>query len=121
MNGERLFEFETNLTFSLAFQPERAIFSLHIGLRSRLRLRGTTSQLDGNGRTAMALAAARVERTRPARDVDDLGLVLRARAGDKHALDQMIRRYAGFVRLKASSYFIAGGDSGDLRQEALRG
>jgi RNA polymerase sporulation-specific sigma factor len=64
----------------------------------------------------MALAAARVERTRPARDVDDLGLVLRARAGDKHALDQMIRRYAGFVRLKASSYFIAGGDSDDLIQ-----
>ena len=69
----------------------------------------------------MALAAARVERTRPARDVDDLGLVLRARAGDTHALDQMIRRYAGFVRLKASSYFIAGGDSDDLIQEGLVG
>ena len=69
----------------------------------------------------MALAAARVERQRPARDVEDLGLVLRARAGDTHALDQMIRRYAGFVRLKASSYFIAGGDSDDLIQEGLVG
>jgi RNA polymerase sporulation-specific sigma factor len=69
----------------------------------------------------MALAAARVERQRPARDVDDLGLVLRARAGDKYALDLMIRRYAGFVRLKASSYFIAGGDADDLIQEGLVG
>ena len=69
----------------------------------------------------MALAAARVERQRPQRDIDDLGLVLRARAGDKHALDQMIRRYAGFVRLKASSYFIAGGDADDLIQEGLVG
>jgi RNA polymerase sporulation-specific sigma factor len=33
----------------------------------------------------------------------------------------MIRRYAGFVRLKASSYFIAGGDSDDLIQEGLVG
>ena len=85
-------------------------------------MRGNDAQLDANlGEVAMALAAARVDRTRPARDVDDLGLVLRARAGDTHALDQMIRRYAGFVRLKASSYFIAGGDSGDLIQEGLVG
>jgi RNA polymerase sporulation-specific sigma factor len=33
----------------------------------------------------------------------------------------MIRRYAGFVRLKASSYFIAGGDADDLIQEGLVG
>ena len=33
------------------------------------------------------------------------------------ALDALIRRYTGFVRLKASSYFLAGGDSDDLIQE----
>jgi RNA polymerase sporulation-specific sigma factor len=48
-------------------------------------------------------------------------LVLRARNGDEVALDQLIRRYTGFVRLKASSYFLAGGDSEDLIQEGLIG
>jgi RNA polymerase sporulation-specific sigma factor len=33
----------------------------------------------------------------------------------------MIRRYTGFVRMKASSYFLAGGDSEDLLQEGLIG
>ena len=32
-----------------------------------------------------------------------------------------MRRYYGFVRLKASSYFLAGGDSDDLIQEGLVG
>ena len=32
-----------------------------------------------------------------------------------------MRRYTGFVRLKASSYFLAGGDSEDLIQEGLIG
>jgi RNA polymerase sporulation-specific sigma factor len=32
-----------------------------------------------------------------------------------------VRRYYGFVRLKASSYFLAGGDSDDLIQEGLVG
>ena len=35
-----------------------------------------------------------------------------ARNGDQTALDALIRRYTGFVRLKASSYFLAGGDVG---------
>jgi RNA polymerase sporulation-specific sigma factor len=37
------------------------------------------------------------------------------------ALDALIRRYTGFVRLKASSYFLAGGDAEDLIQEGLIG
>jgi RNA polymerase sporulation-specific sigma factor len=69
----------------------------------------------------MSAVAARSERYRPAREVEDLGLVLKARSGDRQALDQVIRRYAGFVRLKASSYFLAGGDSDDLIQEGLVG
>ena len=36
-------------------------------------------------------------------------------------MDDIIRRYEGFVRLKASSYFLAGGDSHDLIQEGLVG
>jgi len=55
------------------------------------------------------------------RELEDLQLVLKARNGDSVALDQLIRRYTGFVRLKASSYFLAGGDSEDLIQEGLIG
>jgi RNA polymerase sporulation-specific sigma factor len=55
------------------------------------------------------------------RELEDLQLVLRARNGDGAALDVLIRRYTGFVRLKASSYFLAGGDSEDLVQEGLIG
>jgi RNA polymerase sporulation-specific sigma factor len=55
------------------------------------------------------------------RELEDLQLVMRARNGDGGALDTLIRRYTGFVRLKASSYFLAGGDSEDLIQEGLIG
>jgi RNA polymerase sporulation-specific sigma factor len=55
------------------------------------------------------------------RELEDLQLVMRARNGDGGALDVLIRRYNGFVRLKASSYFLAGGDSEDLVQEGLIG
>src|SRR3954451_11673778 len=69
----------------------------------------------------MSAVPARSERYRPQREVEDLSLVFRARQGDRRALDAVIRRYAGFVRLKASTYFIAGGDSDDLIQEGLVG
>jgi RNA polymerase sporulation-specific sigma factor len=55
------------------------------------------------------------------RELEDLQLVVRARNGDTAALDALIRRYTGFVRLKASSYFLAGGDAEDLVQEGLIG
>ena len=55
------------------------------------------------------------------RELEDLQLVMRARNGDGAALDVLIKRYTGFVRLKASSYFLAGGDSEDLIQEGLIG
>jgi RNA polymerase sporulation-specific sigma factor len=66
------------------------------------------------------LATARPQE-RVQRGVEDLRLVLRARNGDDVALDTLVRRYTGFVRLKASSYFIAGGESDDLIQEGLIG
>src|SRR4249920_778802 len=55
------------------------------------------------------------------RELEDLQLVLKARNGDSVAMDALIRRYTGFVRLKASSYFLAGGDNDDLLQEGLVG
>jgi RNA polymerase sporulation-specific sigma factor len=55
------------------------------------------------------------------RELEDLQLVLRARNGDGGAMDSLLRRYHGFVRLKASSYFLAGGESDDLIQEGLIG
>src|SRR4026208_1359770 len=51
----------------------------------------------------------------------ELALIAAARNGDGRAMDSIIRRYEGFVRLKASSYFLAGGDSHDLIQEGLVG
>ncbi len=57
----------------------------------------------------------------PHQRIEDLQLVLKARNGNDIAMDQLMRRYTGFVRLKASSYFLAGGDSEDLIQEGLVG
>jgi RNA polymerase sporulation-specific sigma factor len=71
------------------------------------------------------MAARAVTRTysaqRAERELEDLQLVIRARNGDSKAMDTLIRRYTGFVRLKSSSYFLAGGDSEDLIQEGLIG
>ncbi len=65
---------------------------------------------------ATARAPERIQR-----EQEDVRLVIRARNGDGAALDALMRRYTGFVRLKASSYFIAGGESDDLIQEGLIG
>jgi RNA polymerase sporulation-specific sigma factor len=69
---------------------------------------------------ARVATAAQIEK-KVQRELEDLQLVLKARNGDQLALDALIRRYNGFVRLKASSYFLAGGDSDDLIQEGLIG
>ena len=53
--------------------------------------------------------------------VDDGYLIALAKQGDADAYDRIVRRYYGFVRLKASSYFLAGGDADDLIQEGLVG
>jgi len=68
-------------------------------------------------RTATAAKTAQ----KAQRELEDLQLVLRARNGDQTAIDALIRRYTTFVRLKASSYFLAGGDGDDLVQEGLIG
>jgi RNA polymerase sporulation-specific sigma factor len=53
--------------------------------------------------------------------VEDGYLIALAKQGNAAAYDRLVRRYYGFVRLKASSYFLAGGDSDDLIQEGLVG
>jgi RNA polymerase sigma-H factor len=65
--------------------------------------------------------APRTSPEKARRELEDLQLVLRARNEDGAALDALMRRYTGFVRLKASSYFLAGGESDDLIQEGLIG
>ena len=51
--------------------------------------------------------------------VDDYFLLTLAKGGDRAAYDRIVRRYYGYVVLKASSYFLAGGDIDDLIQEGL--
>jgi RNA polymerase sporulation-specific sigma factor len=53
--------------------------------------------------------------------VEDGFLIALAKTGDPTAYSRLVTRYRGFVRLKASSYFLAGGDSEDLIQEGLIG
>jgi RNA polymerase sporulation-specific sigma factor len=54
-------------------------------------------------------------------ELDDHYLVALAKEGRTDAYDTIVRRYRGFVRLKASSYFLLGGESDDLIQEGLLG
>src|SRR5881398_58893 len=68
-------------------------------------------------RTAPAIRSPQ----RVQRELEDLQLVVRARNGDEGARDLLVERYTGFVRMKASSYFLAGGDAEDLLQEGLIG
>jgi RNA polymerase sporulation-specific sigma factor len=54
-------------------------------------------------------------------EVSDIALVNEFRRGNKSALNALMLRYHQFVRLKASSYFLAGGDAEDLIQEGMVG
>ncbi len=70
---------------------------------------------------APARAAAKAGPANPQPELDDHYLVALAKEGKPDAYDAIIRRYRGFVRLKASSYFLLGGESDDLIQEGLLG
>jgi RNA polymerase sporulation-specific sigma factor len=72
----------------------------------------------------VAVTAPRSRRTagsNPEVQLDDHYLVALAKQGRRDAYDRIVKRYYGFVRLKASSYFLVGGDSDDLIQEGLVG
>src|ERR1700742_2440461 len=60
-------------------------------------------------------------KSQPLGELDDHYLIALAKQGRKDAYDRIVKRYHGFVRLKASSYFLIGGDSDDLIQEGLVG
>ncbi len=70
---------------------------------------------------AAAAATARLPQSNVQVELDDHYLVALAKEGKTDAYDTIIRRYRGFVRLKASSYFLLGGESDDLIQEGLLG
>ena len=53
--------------------------------------------------------------------VADAELVERYRAGDQAALTELLRRYRGYARAKARSYFLVGGDREDVVQEGMIG
>ncbi len=53
--------------------------------------------------------------------VSDEDLWLSASSGDADAEEELVKRYAGLVRMCARPYFLAGGDSEDLIQEGLLG
>ncbi len=54
-------------------------------------------------------------------EVSDIALLREYRRGRAEALDHLLQRYHQFVRLKASSFFLAGGDAEDLIQEGMLG
>src|SRR5213080_408770 len=66
-------------------------------------------------------AASMAVRANSQPELDDHYLVALAKEGRSDAYDAIVRRYRGFVRLKASSYFLLGGESDDLIQEGLLG
>ncbi len=55
------------------------------------------------------------------KQMDDVGLIDAVQQGDSTALDFLIRKYRGFVRAKASTYFLVGADYDDLIQEGMIG
>jgi RNA polymerase sporulation-specific sigma factor len=70
---------------------------------------------------AVAPAGAGARSSQPQPELEDTYLVALAKRGSADAYERIIKRYRGFVRLKASSYFLLGGDSEDLLQEGLVG
>ncbi|WP_440897211.1 RNA polymerase sporulation sigma factor SigH [Amphibacillus sp. Q70] len=53
--------------------------------------------------------------------LDDSEVISFIRQGDCQALDYLIQKYRGFVRVKASTYFLVGADHEDIVQEGMIG
>ncbi|HET6864228.1 MAG TPA: RNA polymerase sporulation sigma factor SigH [Candidatus Saccharimonadales bacterium] len=70
---------------------------------------------------ALEGVAKSIHEARARRAFLDRKLVMEAQAGGTQAMDTLLNRYAGFVKLKASNYFLAGGDYNDLIQEGMIG
>ena len=80
-----------------------------------------TASIQSSRAAAPAAAATAAARRQAQPELDDAYLVAMAKRGSADAYERIVRRYRGFVRLKASSYFLLGGDSDDLIQEGLVG
>lgn len=65
-------------------------------------------------RTAQVLGVARV-------DDSDETMVEAAKAGDPAAMEFVLNKYRDFVRMRARSYFVLGGDREDVLQEGMIG
>jgi RNA polymerase sporulation-specific sigma factor len=72
-------------------------------------------------REVVLVAGLSPSRAQPQVQLEDGYLIALAKQGSADAYDRLVRRYYSFVRLKASSYFLVGGDSEDLIQEGLVG
>jgi RNA polymerase sporulation-specific sigma factor len=70
---------------------------------------------------AAAASQATYARVQAQAELEDNYLIALAKQGRPDAYDRILKRYHGFVRLKASSYFLIGGDSDDLIQEGMVG
>ena len=57
----------------------------------------------------------------PLQDREDDDLAVLAQGGDRQAQQVLIERYRRFARAKGRGYFLVGGDSDDIEQEALIG
>ena len=57
----------------------------------------------------------------PLTDREDDDLAVMAQGGDRQAQQVLIERYRRFARAKGRGYFLVGGDSDDIEQEALIG
>src|SRR5215212_4836156 len=81
----------------------------------------TTKRAQDGSWKDMLVARLSPTKAQAAVQVDDSYLIALAKQGSPDAYDRLVRRYYSFVRLKASSYFLVGGDSEDLIQEGLVG
>lgn len=70
---------------------------------------------------AATISQSPLARSQAQLELEDEYLIALAKQGRPDAYDKIVRRYYGFVRLKASSYFLIGGDADDLIQEGLVG
>jgi RNA polymerase sporulation-specific sigma factor len=108
----------------MAVSPQRGTQAQGSGPRfARSRAAGTVAPAGRRfARRTSGAAAPPKTGARPARpEPEDERLVALAKRGVPGATDRMVKRYYGFVRLKASSYFLIGGEPEDLIQEGLVG
>lgn len=55
------------------------------------------------------------------KDCSDQELLIQIQHGDNEAMEQLIEKYRGLVRMEARKFFLAGGDEEDLIQEGMIG